>query len=85
MSKQNEEHPFYGKPVLRHREEDVVRSILAKYKNDPVDESLKERIWNDLQMAKYAGEITIPFKVVLRRDVFAEYPEYVEVILDTKL
>lgn len=85
MSKENEEHPFYGKPVLRHREEEEIRQILSKYKNDPVDEALKEKIWNDLQMAKYEGKITIPFKVVMRRDVFGEYPEYVEVILDTKL
>lgn len=85
MSEQNEEHPFYGKHVFRHQEQDYIQSILAKYLKEPVSESLKEKIWNDLQMAKYEGKITIPFKVVMRRDIYGQYPEYVDIILDTKL
>lgn len=85
MSEQNEEHPFYGKHVLRHKEEEVIETILSKYRKEPVTEALKEQIWNDLQMAKWEGKITIPFKVVMRRDIYGQFPEYVDIILDTKL
>ena len=76
---------FYGKPVLRHREQDYIQNILKKYRFDPVDDDLKKKIWDELQMEKHLGNITIPFKVVLRLDPSKKFPDYVEVILDTKL
>ena len=44
MNEKNHEHHFYGKPVLRYREEDIIESILAKYKDEPVTEALKKQI-----------------------------------------
>lgn len=85
MKQEFKEHPYYGKPVLRHQEEAYIRSVLHKYRHDEVSEVLKEKIWNELQMAKFEGRVTIPFKVVMRRDVYGLYPEYIEIILDTKL
>lgn len=82
---QEEDHPFYGVPIYRHREQDLIREILKKYKHEPVTEELKGKIWDELQMEKYKGTITIPFKVVMRRDIHHRYPDYIEVILDTKV
>lgn len=79
------EHPFYGDDILRKREQDYINTLLAKYKNLPPNEELKQKIWDELQMEKYHGRIKIPFKVVLRHDTYREYPDYVEVILDTKV
>jgi hypothetical protein len=81
----HEEGPFYGVDIISRNEESKVRDILAKFKNEPVTDELKKRIWDELQAAKYAGEITIPFKVVTRRDSTHKFPEYIEVILDTKV
>jgi len=80
-----EEHPFYGYDVLRHREQKYINDILAKYKDEPVTDDLKKKIWDELQQAKFEGRVTIPFKVVTRRDTYGKYPEFIEVILDTKV
>lgn len=80
-----EEHPFYGHEILRQQEEEKVKSILARYKGEEANDALKKKIWDDLQDAKHKGLITIPFKVALRKDVYGKYPNYVEVILDTKV
>lgn len=79
------EHYFYDKPVLADREQEHINKILNRYKNEVVDEKLKEKIWNDLQHEKYLGNITIPFKVVLKKDEYGKYPDTIEIILDTKL
>ncbi len=81
----DESHPFYGHDILRDQQEQYIRDILRKYKGEKVSEELKQRIWDELQHEKYQGRITIPFKVVTRRDSRGKYPEYIEVILDTKL
>ncbi len=81
----HEEPPFYGEEIYRNRQQDYIRQLLKKYKNEPVNEELKKKIWDELQMEKYYGRITIPFKVVMRKDVYRKYPDYVEVILDTKV
>lgn len=81
----HEEPPFYGEEIYRNRQQDYIKKILAKYKNEPVNDELKKKIWDELQMEKYYGRITIPFKVVMRKDVYRKYPDFVEVILDTKV
>ncbi len=86
MSHNNEHaHPFYGQEIVRNNEQTYINKILKKYENDPVNEELKKKIWDDLQMEKYYGRITIPFKVTLRRDINGLYPDFIEVILDTKV
>lgn len=82
---EHDEGAFYGVDILRHDEEKKVRQILKQFDGEPVGDELKKKIWDALQDAKYRGEIKIPFKVVMRRDYTHKYPEYVEVILDTKL
>ena len=79
------EHPFYDVDIFRGREQAYINKLLKKYKGDPVNEELKKKIWDELQMEKYYGRIKIPFKVVLRLDPTHKFPGYVEVILDTKV
>lgn len=78
-------HPFYGKEVVRRQEQEFIQTFLKKYSKEPVNEALKQKIWEDLQMEKHLGNITIPFKVVLRQDPSGQFPSYIEVILDTKV
>ncbi len=78
-------HYFYGKAILPDREQEYINNLLKKYKNDLVNDELKKKIFDDLQAAKFAGMISIPFKVVMRRDPEGKYPDYIEVILDTKV
>lgn len=82
---QHQEHPFYGHDIFRNQEQQYIKNLLKKYKNTPVNETLRQQIWDELQMEKYLGHITIPFKVVMRKDASGHFPEYVEVILDTKV
>jgi len=82
---EGEEHPFYGHEILRDRQQATVQKILTQFDGEPVTEELKKRIWDALQEAKQRGDVTIPFKVVMRRDASKKHPEYVEVILDTKV
>jgi len=79
------EHPFYGKDIYRGREQAYIGDLLKKYKGLPVTEELKQKIWDELQMEKHLGRITIPFKLAMRRDPTGTFPEYIEVILDTKV
>lgn len=79
------EHPFYGVDIIRRNEQEFIKNLLIKHKNDPVNEELQKKIWDELQMEKYKGNITIPFKVVMRRDIFKKFPDTIEVILDTKV
>lgn len=76
---------FYGYPILRQKEEEYIESLLKKYKGEPVTDELKSKIWEELQMEKHLGRVTIPFKIVMRRDPSGKFPEYIEVILDTKV
>lgn len=79
------DHPFYGEEIIRENQQNYIQEFLKKYKSEPVNEELKKKIWEDLQMEKYEGRITIPFKVTLRRDATGLYPDFIEVILDTKV
>lgn len=78
-------HFFYGKPIIARNEQEYVQDILKKYKDQQATEELKQKIWDELQLEKQLGRLSIPFKVVLRKDPSEIYPPYVEVILDTKL
>jgi hypothetical protein len=80
-----EEHPFYGYVILRRKEEDYIRKLLEKYRNEPVSEELKKKVWDELQMEKHYGRITIPFKLGVRRDPYGKFPDSIEIILDTKV
>ena len=79
------EHPFYGKEIIRRQEQEYIQQLLRKYKDLPVTEELQSKIWDELQMEKHLGRLTIPFKVTMRRDAYQQYPAYIEVILDTKV
>ena len=63
----------------------ISRSLLKKYDKEPATEELKKKIWDELQNEKFLGRVTIPFKIVLRRDPKGQFPSYIEVILDTKV
>jgi hypothetical protein len=80
-----EDHPFYGIEIIRRKESDYINNLLKKYKDCVVSDDLQMRIWDELQAEKYAGRVTIPFKVVMRKDVYRKYPDTIEVILDTKV
>lgn len=80
-----DEHPFYGIEVIRRKEQEYIKKILSKYLQEPVTEELKAKIWDELQMEKHHGRVTIPFKIVMRRDSQKKYPDVIEVILDTKV
>lgn len=79
------EHPFYGYEIIRREQDEYVRKLLQKYKKEPVTEELKKKIWDELQMQKHLGKVTIPFKMTTRRDPYGKFPDYIEVILDTKV
>ena len=79
------DHPYYGKEILRDREQEYIQKLLKKYKGFEVNDDLKEKIWNELQMEKHLGHITIPFKLVKQQDLKKRWPDYLEVILDTKV
>lgn len=89
MSQENHnkkhDHPFYGEDIFADSEQEYIQIFLTKYKKEIPNEELKKKIWDDLQMERYHGRIKIPFKVVLRKDAYGKFPDYVEVILDTKL
>lgn len=80
-----EEHPFYGTDIIRREEKEIIQEILKKYKGQEVNDDLKKRIWDELQLAKHHGIITIPFKIAVRKDPLGKYPNYIEVILDSKV
>lgn len=80
-----EEHPFYGHVILRRKQQDYIRELLEKYQNEPVGDELKKKVWDELQMEKHYGRITIPFKLGVRRDPYGKFPDMIEVILDTKV
>ena len=81
----DKEHPFYGVDIIRRNEEKYIKNLLKKYDKIPPTEELKAIIWDEMQMEKHKGNITIPFKIVMRKDASKKFPDYIEVILDTKV
>jgi hypothetical protein len=78
-------HLFYDHPIVRNRQQEYINSLLKKYKKLPATEELKQKIWDELQNEKSLGNITIPFKIALRKDPSKKFPDFIEIILDTKV
>jgi hypothetical protein len=81
----HQHHPFYGQEIIRRSEKEYIQTLLKKYKNEPVNDELKKKIWDELQNEKYLGNLKIPFKVAIRKDPYGKFPDYIEIILDTKV
>ena len=82
---ESHEHPFYGHIIVRRKEESYIKSLMEKYQGQKVDEELKKKVWEELQMEKHLGRITIPFRLAVRKDPYGKFPDLLEVILDTKV
>lgn len=85
LKKQHKEHPFYGYEIVRQNQKSYIEELLKKYRGEKVDDALKQKIWDELQMEKHRGNITIPFKIAFRKDTSGLFPEFIEIILDTKV
>lgn len=79
------EHPFYGYEIIRRKQQEYINQLLSKHQNEPVSNELKKKVWDELQMEKYHGRVTIPFRLGVRRDPYGKFPDVIEVILDTKV
>ncbi len=79
------EHPFYDREIYPTREQEYIEQVLKKFEKESVSEELQKKIWDELQREKFLGNVTIPFKVVLRRDRTGRFPDRIEIILDTKV
>ena len=82
---EHQNHPFYGYEIIRRQQAEYIQKLLIKYKLEKVDEELKKKIWDELQMEKHLGHITIPFKLAIQQDQTGKYPDFIEVILETKV
>ncbi|HEV8052529.1 MAG TPA: hypothetical protein VGP47_08540 [Parachlamydiaceae bacterium] len=82
---ESHDHPFYGYVIIRRKEEEYIKSLMQKYQHETVNEELKKKVWDELQMEKHLGKITIPFKLAIRMDPYGKFPDQLEVILDTKV
>lgn len=83
--KHDEEEPFYGYEIVRREQQELIEKLLNKYRSLPADNNLKQKIWDELQMEKFKGNLTIPFKIALRKNISGNFPDYIEIILDTKV
>lgn len=81
----SENHLFYEKEIVREEQQTYINSILEKYKNEAVTDELKQRIYDDLCRERYLGNITIPFKLIVKRDNSGVHHDYIEVLLDTRV
>ena len=84
MSKEHKRF-FYDHPIVRDQQQTYIEGILKKYRKLPVTEELKQKIWDELQNEKHLGNITIPFKIALRKDPSKKFADFIEIILDTKV
>lgn len=83
MSHQNK--PYYGKWIFADEEQKRIEKILAPFQDQPVSEELRKQVYETLSDAKFRGEISIPFRIVVHQDAYKKYPDRLEVILDTKV
>lgn len=77
--------PFYGKWIVPDDEEKHIKELIHPYQDQPVTDELRKQIYELLSDAKFRGEISIPFRIVLHQDAYKKYPDRLEVILDTKV
>ena len=71
--------------ILRDREQAYIQQLLKKYKGMTADDSLRKAIYDELQKEKHAGNIKIPFKVLLKEGVPGKFLPSIEVLLDSKV
>ena len=76
---------FFGKKIDPAAEQKKIEKILEKYKMEVADEALKKKIYDELVALKAEGQLTIPFEVVLREEIFEKHRPYIEILLDTKV
>ena len=79
------EPPFYGEVISPRRQQEFIQQTLNKYQAEPPNEETKSKVYEELMMGKHHGKITIPFQVKLIKDPFKRYPDYIEVLLETKV
>ncbi|NGX61936.1 MAG: hypothetical protein K940chlam9_01427 [Chlamydiae bacterium] len=80
-----QEKPYYGKEIDSDQEQELIQIILSKYRLEPVTDELRKKITCELQEAKAAGKISIPYQVVMRKSPSPYHRSYIEILLDTKL
>lgn len=73
------------RPIFRNQQQAYIEQLLTKYKGKAADDTLKKAIYEELQKEKCAGNIKIPFKVILKNGVPGKFLPYVEVLLDSKV
>ena len=76
---------FFGKKIDPPSEKKLIESVLAKYRAKEATDELRKMIYTELMHMKAAGKISIPFQVVLRKDIFAKHRPFIEIVLDTKV
>ncbi len=79
------EHHFYGSVISRHQQEELIESIVRKYRGLPATEELRQKVYDDLMLMKHEKKVTIPFKVLLKLDENGNSPPHIEVVLDTRV
>ncbi len=81
---EHHEH-FYGKAILAHQEQEYIQTLIKRFKGLSATEELRAQVHDLLAEETAKGNLSIPFKVILRKDSSGKFPPSIEVILDTKL
>ena len=79
------DHLFYEKEIVRGNEQEVINAVLKQFKHEPATDELKNTIYDALCKEENLGNINIPFKVLLKKDQSGVHPDYIEVMLDTRV
>lgn len=77
--------PYYGKWIIPDEEQKRIETLMKPFQNQPVSEELRKQVYETLSEAKFRGEISIPFRIVIAQDAYKRYPDCLKIILDTKL
>lgn len=81
----SEHPPFFGEHISREQQAEFIGEMLQKYKGEAPTATLKDKIYTELMLLKHEGLVTIPFKVVLENDPTGVRPDYIDVVLETKV
>ncbi len=81
----SQQHLFYGQEVVRGQQQEYIQKVLEKYAGEPATEELRNKIYDDLMQEKHLGNVTIPFKVILQKDETGVRPDYIDILLDTRV
>ena len=76
---------FFGKEINPDAEQKKIEQVLQKYRLEEPTEILRNKIYAEMVTLKETGEVTIPFQVVLRKEIFEKHRAYIEILLDTKV